>query len=78
MMICNPGYLVASGTLFGEVKVTVALLEFAGMLPVSELQGFLPEVVEVPEELTVVVVYWHVQVTLTLVEPLTVAVKVTD
>ena len=78
IMTCRPGYLVASGTLFGEVKVTLAFAELAGMLPVSELQLLLDEVVGVPEELTVVVVYWQVQVTLTLVEPLTVAVSVMD
>jgi len=74
----EPGSLVGSGTLFGAVKVTVVFTELAGMLPVSEVQLFLDDVVEVPEELTVVVVYWHIQVTFKLVEPLTVAVKVVD
>jgi hypothetical protein len=47
-------------------------------VPVSELQSLLDEVVGVPEELTVVVVYWHIQVTLRSVDPLTVAIKLTD
>ena len=48
------------------------------MLPVSAVQAFLLEVVDFPEESTLVVVYWQVQVTFTSVEPETVAVNVSD
>jgi hypothetical protein len=47
------------------------------MLPVSEVQAAAVEVVLFPLE-TVVVVYWHIQVTLVSVAPLTVALSTSD
>ena len=47
---------MGSGTLLGAVKVTVVLVELAGMLPVSEVQGRAVAVVALPVESTVVVV----------------------
>ena len=72
------GNFVGSGTLLGAVKVTVVLVEFAGMFPVSDVQGSAVAVVDLPVESTVVVVKVQAQVTLRLVAPLTVAVKVMD
>jgi hypothetical protein len=65
--------------LLGAVKMTVVLvLPLAGMLPVSALQGFLFEVVGLPA-VTTVVVYSQVQpLTSVLVEPVIIAVNVTD
>lgn len=60
------------------MNVTVVLVELAGMLPVSEVQGSAVAVVDLPVESTVVVVKVHAQVTLRLVAPLTIEVKVTD
>ena len=54
-------------------------LEFAGMLPVDEVHGCRLPVLELPEEFTLVVRYWQVQLlTLMLVLPVTVAASVTD
>ena len=58
--------------------MTVVLVEFAGMFPVSEVQGSAAAVVGLPVESTVVVVKVHAQVTLRLVAPLTIEVKVMD
>lgn len=60
------------------MNVTVVLVELAGMLPVSEVQGSAAAVVDLPVESTVVVVKVHAQVTLRLVAPLTTEVKVMD
>ena len=72
------GNLVGSGTLLGAVYVTVVLVEFAGIFPVSEVQGSAVAVVGLPVESTVVVVYVQVQVTLRSVAPLTKEVNVMD
>jgi hypothetical protein len=51
----------------------------AGMFPVSAVQGFMPETVDLPVVSTEVVVYWQVQLEIfKLVLPLTVAVSVSD
>lgn len=78
MMTAKLGNFVGSGTLVGAVKVTVVLVEFAGIVPVSAVQSLLGEVVGFPAESTVVVLNWHVQVTSVFVLPLTMPVKVTD
>jgi hypothetical protein len=74
-----PGSCAGLGTWLGAVKVTVRLLELAGMLPVDEVQGCRLPVLELPEEFTLVVWYWQDQLLmLTLVLPVTVPVSVTD
>ena len=73
-----PGSLVGSGTELGAVKVTVVLAELAGMFPVLSLQGVAVPVFEVPEESVVVVVKVQAHVTLRLVVPETIEVRVTD
>ena len=53
-----PVSLVGSGTWFGAVKVTEVFEELSGILPVvAVMQAFLVEVVDLPAESTLVVVY---------------------
>ena len=57
----------------------MTLVEFAGMVPVDEVQGCSFPVVGVPDEFVLTVWYWQVQLlTSVLEEPVTVAASVTD